>query len=107
MVAVFASVPSSLITRSTFSTTTMASSTKSPIASTKANIVSILMEYPSAPKTPNVPRSTTGTAIVGMIVARQFCRKRYITHTTRMMASIKVFTTSSRAAVTKGVVSKG
>mgnify|MGYP000783124296 CR=1 FL=1 len=47
------------------------------------------------------------TAIVGMIVARQFCRKRNITQTTRIMASIRVFTTSCRAARTKGVVSKG
>ena len=36
--------PSSLITRSTFSTTTMASSTSRPMASTMANIVSMLME---------------------------------------------------------------
>jgi hypothetical protein len=36
--------PSSLITRSTFSTTTIASSTSRPIASTIANIVSMLIE---------------------------------------------------------------
>ena len=36
--------PSSLITRSTFSTTTMASSTSRPIASTMANMVSMLIE---------------------------------------------------------------
>ena len=36
--------PSSLIRRSTFSTTTMASSTSRPIASTMANIVSMLIE---------------------------------------------------------------
>ena len=35
---------SSRITRSTFSTTTMASSTSRPIASTIANIVSVLIE---------------------------------------------------------------
>ena len=35
---------SSLITRSTFSTTTMASSTSKPMASTKPNIVSVLIE---------------------------------------------------------------
>ncbi|MNT38609.1 hypothetical protein D3C72_1748120 [compost metagenome] len=35
--------PSSLITRSTFSTTTMASSTSSPMASTMANMVRVLM----------------------------------------------------------------
>ncbi len=43
-VASLAGRPSSLITRSTFSTTTMASSTSRPIASTRANMVSMLME---------------------------------------------------------------
>ena len=106
-VAVCGSVPSSRITRSTFSTTTIASSTNRPIANTMANIVSMLIENPVAASMPKVPRSTTGTAIVGMIVARQFCRKRNITQTTRIMASISVFTTSCRAARTKGVVSNG
>ena len=59
-----------------------------------ANMVSMLMEKPVMESMPKVPRSTTGTAIVGMIVARQFCRKRNITKTTRMMASTSVFTTS-------------
>ena len=36
--------PSSLITRSTFSTTTMASSTSRPMASTMPNMVSVLIE---------------------------------------------------------------
>jgi hypothetical protein len=36
--------PSSLITRSTFSTTTMASSTSRPIASTRPNMVRVLIE---------------------------------------------------------------
>ncbi|CAM3311899.1 hypothetical protein BUGL105410_29310 [Burkholderia gladioli] len=36
--------PSSCITRSTFSTTTIASSTSRPIASTIANMVSVLIE---------------------------------------------------------------
>ena len=43
-VASFGDRPSSLITRSTFSTTTMASSTSRPMASTMPNIVSVLME---------------------------------------------------------------
>ena len=42
------SSPSSRMIRSTFSTTTMASSTRRPMASTMANIVSVLIEYPSA-----------------------------------------------------------
>ena len=36
--------PSSLITRSTFSTTTIASSTNRPMASTMANMVKVLIE---------------------------------------------------------------
>ncbi len=43
-VASFGVSPSSLITRSTFSTTTIASSTSRPIASTMPNIVSVLIE---------------------------------------------------------------
>ena len=107
MVAVFGSVPSSRITRSTFSTTTMASSTNRPMASTMANIVSMLMENPQTKSAPNVPRSTTGTAIVGMSVARKFCRKRYITTTTSTMASKSVLITPLRAAEMNGVVSNG
>jgi hypothetical protein len=92
--------------RSTFSTTTMASSTSRPMASTIANMVSVLIEYPNAASTPNVPISTTGTAMVGISVARQFCRNRYITTTTSTMASIRVITTSLIDTVTKGVVLK-
>ena len=71
-VASFGDRPSSSITRSTFSTTTMASSTSRPIASTMANMVSVLMVKPAAASTPNVPSRTTGTAIVGISVARKF-----------------------------------
>ena len=99
--------PSSLITRSTFSTTTMASSTSRPIDSTMANMVSMLIEKPSTESTPKVPRITTGTAMVGMSVARMLPRKRYITRKTRTIASIRVLTTSSMATRTKGVVSYG
>ncbi len=99
--------PSSLISRSTFSTTTMASSTSRPMASTIANIVSMLIEKPSAASTPNVPSSTTGTAIVGISVARRFCRNRYMTRNTRTIASSSVLTTSLIEARTKGVVSNG
>jgi hypothetical protein len=43
-VASFGDNPSSLIKRSTFSTTTIASSTSRPMASTVANMVSVLIE---------------------------------------------------------------
>ena len=61
---------------STASTTTIASSTTRPIASTRPNSDSVLIEKPSSGKTANVPISDTGTAIIGMSVARQFCRNR-------------------------------
>ena len=96
---------SSCITRSTFSTTTIASSTSRPIASTRPNIVSVLIEKPNAASTPKVPSSTTGTAIVGISVARKFCRNRNITRNTSTIASISVFTTSSIDRRMNGVVS--
>ena len=76
MVASRGGSPSSSMTRATFSTTTMASSTSRPIASTMPNIVSVLMLNPNAAMTPNVPSRTTGTANEGMIVARKFWRNR-------------------------------
>ena len=60
--------PSSLMMRSTFSTTTMASSTTMPITSTMPNMVSTLMEKPSAKSTPKVPSRAIGTTRVGMTV---------------------------------------
>ena len=99
--------PSSLITRSTFSTTTMASSTSRPIASTAANIVSMLIEKPIAPSTATVPSSTTGTAMVGMRVARKFCRNRNMTRNTRPTASSRVMITLRIEIRTNGVVSNG
>ena len=60
--------PSSLMMRSTFSTTTIASSTTMPITSTMANMVSTLMEKPIASKVAKVPSSATGTTRVGMRV---------------------------------------
>ena len=61
--------------RSTFSTTTMASSTTMPIASTRPKSDSMLSEKPKAAMAANVPISDTGIASSGMTLARQFCRK--------------------------------
>ncbi|MNE65425.1 hypothetical protein D3C80_1609030 [compost metagenome] len=105
LVASFGGRPSSAMTRSTFSTTTMASSTSRPIANTMPNIVRVFIEKPNAARMANVPSNTTGTAIVGISVARKFCRNRYITRNTRMIASIRVFTTSLMEILTNGVVS--
>src|ERR1700730_342154 len=76
MVASLGESPSSAIRRSTFSTTTMASSTKSPMARTIPNMVSVLIEKPASESTANVPSRITGTAMVGISVARMFCRKK-------------------------------
>ena len=99
--------PSSDITRSTFSTTTMASSTSKPMDSAMPNMVSVLIEKPKAARMPKVPNNTTGTAIVGMRVARAFCRNRYMTRNTSTTASNSVLTTSLIEVRTKGVVSSG
>ena len=72
-----------------------------------ANMVSMLIENPAAASTPKVPSSTTGTAMVGISVARQFCRNRYMTRNTSTMASPSVLITSWIDTFTNGVVSYG
>ena len=72
--AALGAMPSSMW-RSTASTTTIASSTTSPIASTNPNNDSVLIENPNAGKKTNVPISETGTARSGISVARQPCKK--------------------------------
>ena len=49
----------------------------------------------------------TGTASIGISVARQLWRKMKTTRVTSTMASNSVFTTSSIEAVMNGVVSNG
>ncbi|OPX97952.1 MAG: hypothetical protein A4E60_03139 [Syntrophorhabdus sp. PtaB.Bin047] len=93
-VASFGGRPSSLMIRSTFSTTTIASSTRSPMDKTMANIVSMLMEKPNNPSTAKVPSRTTGTAMVGISVARMFPMKSHIIRKTRRIASKRVLITS-------------
>ena len=89
----------------TASTTTIASSTTMPIASTRPNIDSVLTEKPSIGKKMNVPISETGTVSSGISVARKFCRKMKTTSVTRITASTKVCTIDSIEASTAGVVS--
>src|SRR5262245_28621784 len=66
--------PSSLCC-STASTTTIASSTTSPIASTRPKSDSVLIENPNNGNRTKVPTSDTGTASNGINVARQPCKK--------------------------------
>ena len=97
----------SRIRRSTFSSTTMASSTTMPIASTSAKSVSVFIVKPTAQSPAKAPISDTGTAIIGMSVARQVCRNRNTTASTRSAASKMVLVTSRIEASTKRVVSNG
>ena len=91
----------------TASTTTIASSTTMPIASTRPNSVRVLMVKPSAVNTANVPSNDTGTASIGMSVARQLCRNTNTTISTSTIASNSVFITSFIDSVTNGVVVYG
>ena len=72
------------------STTTMASSTTMPIASTRANKVERLTVKPSAAMAANAPMMVTGTVVAGTSVARQSWRKNRMTMRTRMPASNRV-----------------
>ena len=84
----------SCITRSTFSTTTMASSTTMPMARTSASRETVLAEKPSASITAKVPMSDTGTAMIGTRVARALPRKTNTTMATSTKASTSVWITS-------------
>ncbi|MCY1180438.1 hypothetical protein D9M73_208800 [compost metagenome] len=85
------------------STTTMASSTTMPMASTRPNSDRAFNEKPNRCITAKVPISDTGTAASGMIEARQVCRNRITTSTTSTMASSRVWTTASMEPRTKMV----
>ena len=63
-------MPRSMLTCAA-STTTIASSTTSPIANTRPNSEMMLIEKPNSGNKMNVPMSETGMATSGMSVARQ------------------------------------
>ena len=83
----------------------MASSTTMPMASTRPNSERLLRLKPSAAMTAKVPMMATGTAISGIKVARQFCRKTSTTMATSTIASRRVLKTSMIDSWMKGVVS--
>ena len=56
------------------------------MASTRPSSDSVLIENPSSGNTAKVPIRATGTAKVGMSVARKFCRKMKTTNMTRTIA---------------------
>ncbi len=75
------------------------------MASTSPNSDSVLIENPRSGKSANVPMSETGTATIGISVARQFCRKRNTTRMTSSIASQSVMTISRMPSCTGAVVS--
>src|SRR5580693_2869735 len=77
-----------------FSIMTMASSTTKPVEIVKAIKVRLLRLYPARYITPNVPTSDSGTATLGMIVARTLRRNRKMTITTNATVSINSNSTS-------------
>ena len=91
------------ICRSTFSTTTMASSTTMPIDNTRPNSDKVLREKPIRCMTAKVPMIDTGTAIKGISDARQLRRNTTTTITTSRIASISVMATDSSEARTNTV----
>src|SRR6476646_11147694 len=74
--ALCGSVIPSVMCRSTFSITTIASSTTNPVASVIPNSVSVLIENPKRFTKINVPINDTGIVIAGINVLRQSCRNR-------------------------------
>ena len=78
-----------------FSTTTMASSTTSPIAKTIASSVSRLKLNPAISIRLQTPISDSGMVTTGITTERNEARNRKITTITMMTASPSVFSTSS------------
>ena len=85
IVAVRASNPLAII-RSVFSSTTIASSTTMPIASTNPKSVKMLSVKPITAMIANVPTSETGTSIIGRIITFQSCRNTSTTMPTKSTA---------------------
>src|ERR1035437_7794791 len=92
--------------RCTFSMTTMASSTTSPVASVMPKRVSELIEKPKSLIKAKVPISETGIVTAGIMVARQSSRKRKMTVMTMKTATTRVTSTSRMESPTTVVESK-
>ena len=76
-----------------------------PMASTRPNRDRLFSEKPNNFITANVPMSDTGTASIGMMDARQFCRNTITTSTTSSTASNNVCTTATMDSRANKVVS--
>ena len=77
------------------------------MASTSANNVSVLIEKPRPTKIVKVPSSDTGTASMGINVARQFSRNMNTTRSTSAAAMNSVILTSLIDSRTNSEVSSG
>ena len=88
-----------------FSTTTMASSTTRPMASTIASSVSRFSEKPRASMKVAAPMIDSGIVTTGISTERRDPRNRKMTTMTMATASSSVFTTSSMDAWMKRVLS--
>ncbi len=86
--------PFSSISWAIFSTTTMASSTTMPIASTSPKSERLFSENPNARSAANEPTSETGIATIGISAARQLWRKMRTTSATSTIASNSVRSTA-------------
>ena len=73
-----------------FSSTTMASSTTRPMASTRASSVSVLTVKPASAMSANAPIRLTGMVTRGMNEARMVRRKTNTTNATSTTASATV-----------------
>ena len=80
-----------------FSTTTMASSTTRPMASTSASSVSRFSENPSGASTMKVASRQMGATMDGISAARRLPRKMKLTRATRAIEMPMVIHTSSMA----------
>ena len=78
-----------------------------PMARMRPNKVSRLIEKPSRYMPAKAPIIDTGTARIGISVARIFCKNRYTTAITSSTASKNVWITSSIDTFTNNVVSYG
>src|ERR1700678_4506056 len=85
----------------------MASSTTIPMASTKPNIVSVLMVNPSGKKKIKVPMIDTGIARMGIMVERKLWRNTNTTTATSPSVLSSVHTTSDIDTLTTVTASKG
>src|SRR5215469_18767387 len=86
-----------------FSSTTMASSTTKPVEMARAINDKLSRLYPSRYITPNVPTSESGTAMLGMMVARTVRKNTNTTMITNMIDIRSVLSISLTDALTETV----